>query len=234
MVALSSITLILFLFFVVSGVGWGLDISDATQALFTASGLVLAGWAALVLIVIAPYRLWKEKSDRVRVLTTPKLSVSPAEQVVLGDQVSIRFLVSSERAIPTSRCYGKLHNYRAITATQENQLPHNGWPLYWDWRTHRAATYATIGPMSGELLSFGILFLEKDPPRFHHMLAETVDGRRNVPDPNIWLTPGVFEFELEVGAQEEEFPPTRQKYSIVFHDDGKFELKEIKQLDLQT
>lgn len=193
-------------------------------SLLGATGFVagIIKWGSLVYLliiplffvfVVAPYKLWKQKSDELTRLTNKRLkaSVSPPDITFkegIQDLVWYHLRVDNPTAQNIKDCFGKLLH----SSTQENvgyTLPHSG--IRYPWSTYGGPSCLTrnIPSQGHDLLDIAVY----DGNYLYTPVLARDGFTRNLLFP---LPEGSYEVTIQVGSETEDFQPNIVKVKIDF------------------
>lgn len=171
----------------------------------------------VMLIFVAPYKLWKEKADMVAKLTTKRLEVDIEERPEETDTTSWwHLIVRNPSSSPIKSCYGQLISFEP----NKHNKPYRGLRLPWSsWVTRERERYTIPGNASSTLDFVAAL------PRYFSIVAlSTEEGKATFFNLE---GPGTYKVELQVGSEEEDFLATKIKARIVYAGDRKLTIEKI-------
>ena len=192
-------------------------------------GIALATWqnqiivliavvpVGVMLLFVAPYKLWKEKANMVRELTTKRLEVDIDERTEETDTTSWwHLIVRNPSSIPIESCYGQIVSFEP----NNNNKPYLGVKLPWtSWLTREMERY-TIPANANGILDFVVAV-----PRFFSVVTlSPQEGKRTFFN---YEPPGTYEVGIQIGSEKEAFPPTKIKFKIVYSGQRKLTIEKI-------
>ena len=183
--------------------------------IYSLIGFGVVGWFVLLVFIITPLRMLKDKADNLTRLTTKRLKVTLAPNLEPGDKSQwLRLRVDNPSLTPIEKCYGKLDSYtmliqhdgqtRPVTdfdsgSSLNNGLPPERHPFPWA-STNLPDTLATIAGMGHEFLYVAVLREQST-----HFYTPTEMGQQ-YPKTNIFAE---YEAKIDIGSESEAFPPTK-------------------------
>jgi len=170
----------------------------------------------VLVLLIAPYKLWKQEKDKVKELTTKRLEVNVEEQPEdARGTLWWHIIVRNPSSIPIESCYGQLVSFEP----NKSNKPYRGLRLPWSsWVTKEMERYTIPGNASG-ILDFVVAL-----PRYFSIVALFTEGKRTFFN---YEEPGTYEAEIQVGSEKEAFLTTKIKVKIVYAGEGKLTIEKI-------
>jgi len=213
-----------------SVVNWGLV--GLTGGAFFVEGNSVILWAGriaatilgVLIILVAPYRLWKTASDDLTTLKTPRLEVKVEPPEYTGQGTLWRHVrVTNPTGRAIAGCYAQLKSFRAITDVPKGTtLPRSG--INYPLATRHGERRITTQIGSGGFKLFDIIACGGG-------IFETPTLARDgwLRDAQFPLGQGTYEAEIQVGSEVEDFPPMCKKFKIVFSGGIDLEIEELKE-----
>ena len=188
-----------------------------------ASAPISKWWAfvplGILLLVVAPYKLWKRKRDQLIELTNKKLIVELEKNPEVAQPgYFLHLIVRNPNSKPIKNCYGQLKSFEP----NRNNRPYSTLGLPWSHRTTREMERYTIPSNANGLLDF----IVTDRKVISIFTLSPEEGKREYyyPEP-----PGIYRVEVRVGSETESFAPTEISVEIKLDKSGNFQSREIKQ-----
>lgn len=193
-------------------------------------GIGLLVWFGCLVFLITPMRIWKEQTDRLKVLTKKRLILSVVErdrEVDGRGNVWWHIKVENPSSEGIKNCYGKLESFIAeSTDTPRANLPF-GVRFPWTSRGGANRQAVAIGANSSDYLD--IVMTKPDTPDYFFTPTLAANGwSRNLEFP---LGKGVYMVGLAVGSDTEAFPPTKARFKVIFEGYDKLEIQEFSIID---
>lgn len=206
--------------FTIGGISGASFLSDGTRFWW----LTLVPLGVLILF-IAPYRVWKNTSDRLTTLTTKRLVVEVKVPDTSGGGKFWRHLrVANNTGQAITGCYGELAaDARALTPISSGVvLPKECVRYHWTTRQHSHTGIVKIGAHSPSFLD--IAFTDGEDATV--FFTPLYDGTGSYPLPK-----GSYEMIIRVGSVDEHFPPTCKKFKITFSGGRDLEVEDSGEVD---
>jgi len=194
-------------------------------------GLGIVIWFVLLVFIITPLRMLKDKADKLTQLTTKRLNISLAPNYEPGDGSHwLRLRVDNLSSLPVAGCYGKACSYtmliqgKRLNELEKNSglnqgLPPERHPFPWS-PVDLPETITTIAGRGHEYLYIAVI-------QTSHWFTPTDMGRKYPKRP----LDAEYEVILEVGSEQVAFAPTRVLLVFKVDINGQYlEAKEISTL----
>jgi hypothetical protein len=168
----------------------------------------------IMIVIIAPYKIWKSIRDELSRITTKKLDVeiSPLPESSAG-QIWGHLIVHNRTAKSIHACYGKLIDWQPKPC----QYPYSA--VRFAWSTHGGSQreVKTIGAKSKDYLDIIVVTANG-----LHIPKVSQDGITT--NLQFMLPFGDYEATIQVGSEEDDFPPTNIRLKIKSKDNSHLEL----------
>src|SRR4030042_313921 len=184
----------------------------------------------LLLLFIAPYKVWKNDNNKLMDLTTPRLKVeleSPEEMETTPDGETNywhHLRISNPTGEAIIGCYCRIVNFRSKTKVNAT-LPQPGIRYPWSTRggSHLSRTTCIIGSQGFDIVD--IAMCEHNEP---DLFYTPVPGRgQYVRHPRFPLPPGIYEVDIQVGSDNLNFQPTLKTLEFQFRSGFDLRIKDI-------
>jgi hypothetical protein len=185
-------------------------------------GIAFATWAnqimaliavvpiVITLVFIAPYKLWKEKADVVKRMTTKRLKVEvekKPEPEPAENKNWWHLIVRNTSKKSIKGCYGQVVSFEPNLGNRSYRGLRLPWSL---WVTRERERYTIPGNTSGNLD-----FVVASPDYFSVIALSEEAGKAKFP----YLEGhGTYKVEIQVGSEQEDFPATKIKVRIGFEE----------------
>ena len=180
----------------------------------------------LLIIFIAPYRIWESTDNNLQLLIKPRLDV----EVELSSKTNLanwkHLIVRNPTGKAIQGCYGLLVDFRCKSPLDLNsELPSIG--IRYPWSTRAGCslgrTTCNIGSNSFDVLDIAAC-KENDPDHFYTPILSGDQYTRYMEFP---LPIGVYELDIIVGSDTIDFQPTKKTFEIKFARAYDLELCDI-------
>jgi hypothetical protein len=163
----------------------------------------------IMIVFIAPYKMWKPINDRLTRITKKRLEISLAETDIRkgrdnlkGDWVQewYRVKVHNPTALPISGCYGRLIG-------SESLLPYDNLPppgIMFPWSSYGGRNkVTTIANQDADFLDIAVF----DGSRVRIVVLDDLSGKRDLGQFPLLIDR--YKLIIQIGSQVDEFPPER-------------------------
>lgn len=197
----------------------------------TASLIALGFWFLLLVLLITPMRMWKDKTDRITELTTRLLRVyatPPSHDEDRGEAwLNLRVFNTSHLTI--HRCYGKLVGYEVLESSKPiKQLPGPEFRLPWSYWTSGSANWVDIGGESSDFLDIAVS-PGNESEYYYTPLKPDPDMIK--PQLTSLLPVGEYDAFIQIGSESEDFESTFVRVRITFGGGLNLHCKEVTEID---
>jgi len=202
-------------------------ISGLTGGIFAAINVdnywfIVAGCVPVLLLtlLVAPYKLWKEKVNTVTKLTTKRLEVEVEKEPEHAQNgIWWHLIVRNPSNVPIEGCYGQLLSF----IPNKNKKPYQAINLPW---SSLGGIYTQTITIPGK----GYKYLDVAMTNGNYLYIVTLS-----PDPRLRGTPypetdGIYRAKVKVGSEKEASEATEIKLKIVFKD-GNLHIEKDKSND---
>jgi hypothetical protein len=167
----------------------------------------------ILILFVAPYKVWRKLSDEFEKITKKRLEISLTTPVlrqykddIKGEwsQEWYKLQVHNPTALPITDCYGKLVRFTSKLPWPDSPYMNMPTPgIMFPWSSYSArGKLATIG--SHDFDSLDVLVF--DGEILSVVVLDDASGKRDLTQFN--LLPDEYELVIQLGSQSEAFPPS--------------------------
>jgi hypothetical protein len=204
---------------------WGITLLSAGTKLGGLTFLPLV----LLLLFVAPYKVWKNDNNKLMDLITPRLEVeveSPEVEILPDGEVAYwwHLIVRNPTGTKISGCYCKLVSCRSQTKLNV-EMPKRG--IRYPWSTlggsSLSRTTCNIGSSSFDVVDIAVCQPD-EPNSFYTPILGIDQYKRYLKFP---LPPGTYWLDIEVGSDDLDFQPTLRNIEFQFRGGFDLRIKDI-------
>ena len=178
----------------------------------------LVSWFGLLVLIVTPMRMWRERVAHLASLTTPRLVVSlePSMQHIGSGVFSQWVNVVNPTGQTIHRCYGKIRSFERIYPSHSSaRLPREGHELPWAHQSGGGRFATDISGFDG-IAHLDIAMVKGGADEFLRIPAKSVADRDTTDYDAYVCLPGAYDLVIEVGSTVESFKSSAIRLRITF------------------
>ncbi len=207
---------------IVTFVNWGLSIGLGAWL----KSQPITDWIAIIpfgvlLLFVAPYKLWKRHEDKLHELTTPRLrlEILQSDPEINEREIWWHLAVHNDSLEPIEGCYAKVKSFEPNT----NKRPYEATHLPW---ASGGGTETRTTTIPGECSESVDVVMADRKTRMLYIPIPSAEARKRekkYPEP-----PGSYEIEIQVGSEKQTFKSSSIRLTIELKETGELYVKEVE------